>query len=139
MLKGKVARVLNSREVALNIGREAGVKLGMQFNILADVPEEVVDPDSGKVLGSVSRPKVRVRVCHVDQLLAVATTFRTRRVNVGGVGGAIGVSLTRALSPPKWVDKSETLRTTERTWEDLDESESYVKTGDVVVEVSEED
>lgn len=144
MLKGKVARILNSREVALNIGQNSGVEIGMQFDILADTPEEVVDPDTGKALGSVNRPKVRVRVCHVDELLAVATTFQTRTVNVGGTGGAFGVSpmgasLARALSPPKWVDRIETLRTTERTSEDLDESESYVKTGDVVVEVTDGD
>lgn len=44
--------------------------------------------------------------------------------------------MSRALSPPKWVEQSETLKTIERTWEDLDESQSYVKTGHVVVEVS---
>ena len=37
--------------------------------------------------------------------------------------------------PPKFVTKYETLKTTERTWEDLDESESYVKIGDPVVQV----
>ena len=141
MRKGKVARILNSREVAINIGQDAGVEVGMQFDILADEPEEVVDPDNNKVLGTINRPKVRVRVCHVDKLLAVATTFQTRRVNVGGTGSTfgaafVGASLSRALSPPKWIDRMETLKTSERTWEDLDESESYVKTGDVVVEVS---
>lgn len=143
MLEGKVASVLNSREVALNIGQEAGVEIGMLFDILAEKPEEVIDPDTGATLGSVNRPKVRVKVCHVDKLLSVATTFRTRRVNVGGTGafaGALmGASFSRALSPPEWVSKTETLKTTERTWEDLEESESYVKTGDVVVQVSVED
>lgn len=36
MLKGKVARILNSREVALNIGADAGVEVGMRFDILSD-------------------------------------------------------------------------------------------------------
>ena len=39
------------------------------------------------------------------------------------------------LKPPKWVTKYETLKTEEKTWEDLDEEESYVNTGDIVVQV----
>jgi hypothetical protein len=40
--------------------------------------------------------------------------------------------------PPKMVTKCETLKTTETTWEDLKEADSYVKTGDPVVQVIEE-
>ena len=40
--------------------------------------------------------------------------------------------------PPKYVNRPETLKTEEKTWEDLDETKSYVKTGDPVVEVLEE-
>ncbi len=37
--------------------------------------------------------------------------------------------------PPKWVTKYETLKTEEKTWEDLDEEASYVKVGDPVIQV----
>jgi len=37
--------------------------------------------------------------------------------------------------PPKWVANYETLKTEEKTWEDLSEKESYVKTGDPVIQV----
>jgi hypothetical protein len=40
--------------------------------------------------------------------------------------------------PPRWITKYETLRTEEKTWEDLDEKDSYVKVGDPVVQVIEE-
>ena len=33
------------------------------------------------------------------------------------------------------VTRQETLKTSEKTWEDLDEKESYVKTGDPVVQI----
>ena len=39
---------------------------------------------------------------------------------------------------PRWETKHETLKTVEKTWEDLDETESYVKTGDAVVQVIED-
>lgn len=34
-----------------------------------------------------------------------------------------------------WVTRYETLKTREETWEDLEEEDSYVKTGDPVVQV----
>ena len=138
MIRGKVARILNSREVALNIGSDVGVAVGMVFDILSDKPEDVVDPDTMEILGHINRPKVRVKVSHVEPRLAVAATFKKTTINVGGTGALASHALSRALSPPKWVDRPETLKTTESTWEDLDESESYVKTGDVVVRVLED-
>lgn len=136
MLQGKVARVLNSREVAINIGSANGVEIGMKFDIMSDKKEDILDPDTSDVLGSLDRPKVRVSISYVMDKFAVASTYKTRSVNVGGVGG-IGPSFAKLLSPPKWIETVETLKTSERTWEDLDESQSYVKTGDLVVQVIE--
>ena len=39
--------------------------------------------------------------------------------------------------PPEWITKYETLKTKEKTWEDIDEEESYVRTGDPVIQVIE--
>lgn len=39
--------------------------------------------------------------------------------------------------PPKYIEEYETLKTKEDTWEDLDEEQSYVKTGDPAVQVDE--
>ena len=138
MLQGKVARVLNSREVAINIGSTSSVEVGMKFDIMSDKKEDIYDPDTNDVLGSLDRPKVRVLISHVTEKFAVASTYRKASVNVGGIGG-LGPSFAKMLSPPKWIEKVETLKTSERTWEDLDESQSYVKTGDPVVQVIEDD
>jgi hypothetical protein len=35
-IRGKVAQILNEREVVINIGKDAGVKIGMKFKILAN-------------------------------------------------------------------------------------------------------
>lgn len=130
LIRGKVARILNSREVALNIGADQGVRNGMQFDILSSNPHEIKDPDTEEVIGSVHRPKVRVEVGITEGRFCIARTFRQRRVNVGGTLTAGSI-----FAPPKWITRSETLKTSEATWEDLDERQSYVKTGDPVVQV----
>lgn len=135
MIRGKVAMVLNSREVALNIGSNVGVEIGMIFNIMSQKLEDITDPDTGDVLGSVERPKVRVKVVDVQEKLSVASTYRTKSVNVGGTGQLAFGSVARALSPPKWEKRTETLKTDEAAWQEMDEMVSYVKTGDPVVQV----
>ena len=134
MLQGKVASVLNSMEVAINIGSTSGVKVGMKFDIMSDKKEDIYDPDTNDVLGSVDRPIVRVLVSQVTEKFSIASTYRKKSVNVGGIGG-IGPSFAKILSPPKWIHEVETLETSERTWED---ERIYVKTGDPVVQVVED-
>jgi len=138
-IRGKVAQILNSRDLALNIGEENGVTLGMIFDIVDPKGDQVRDPDTGEVLGSLDRPKVRVRISAVHPRLSVASTYKSRKVNVGGVGAVGGLAgigdFSRLFRPPEIVVKYETLKTTEKTWETLDESHSYVKIGDPVVQV----
>jgi hypothetical protein len=128
LVSGKVARILNSQELVINRGRVDGVRVGMVFAVLDPKAEDVKDPDTGEVLGSVNRPKTYVKVVDVEERLAVAQTFR----KFGG-GGALGLTGVAALFGPR-EPVLESLKTTESTWEDLDESESYVKTGDPVRE-----
>ena len=135
MIRGKVARVLNSRELALNIGSQHGVREGMLFDVIDPKGEDIVDPDTGDIIGSLERPKVRVKVISVQDKLSVASTYKKERVNVGGVG--IGTSaISQLFMQPEYVTQYETLKTEEKTWEDISEEESYVKSGDPVVQVS---
>ena len=128
LIEGKVAQILNSRELVLNKGDEHGVRAGMVFEILAPQGEDIRDPVTDEVLGSVERPKVVVRIVQVEPKLAVARTFRSRRRNVGGSDASR--SWMRLFEPPKYVTEYDTLKTSERTWEDLSEEESFVKRGD---------
>lgn len=137
-LRGKVARILDTRNLVINLGSTHGIVAGMYFDVLDPKGEDIRDPDSGDVLGSIDRPKVRVQVVKTEERLSVASTFRKKTVNVGGRGGLAVGGLAEMFLPPKHVTKYETLKTTEKTWEDLEESESYVKTGDPVVQVLEE-
>ena len=134
-IRGKIARVLNSREVALNIGSANGVSVGMYFDVMDPTGEDITDPDTEEVLGSIERSRVRVKVTHVQERLSIASTYKTKRINVGGHG--IDPKFTRFLMPPEWITKYETLKTKEKTWEDIDEEESYVRAGDPVIQVIE--
>lgn len=137
LLKGRVARILNSRELAINLGAEHGVKVGMIFRVMDAKGEDIKDPETGEIIGSIPRPKVRVRVTQVFDKVSLAETYRKQRMNIGGIGPHMP-DIAKMFTPPKWVDYYETLKTEEKTWEDLDESASYVKTGDPVIQVEEE-
>ena len=134
LIRGKVARILNARELILNIGLEHGVRTEMLFDVLDKASEDIQDPDTGEILGTVNRPKVRVKIAHVQQKMSVATTYRSRDVNVGGSGPSLD-DWSSLFIPPRWVRQYETLKTDETTWENLKEEDSYVATGDPVVEV----
>ena len=137
-IRAKVAKILNSREVVITAGSEQGVRVGMRFDILDRKGENITDPDTGKVLGSVERPKVRVEIVQVQERISVASTYKRKMVNEGGNALEFGFGdYARALTPSKWVEVYETLKTDETTWEDIKEYESYVKTGDPVAQVIE--
>jgi hypothetical protein len=133
-IRGRVARILNAREVALNIGSRDGVQVGMHFDILDPKGQDIHDPDTRELLGSIERPKIRVEVKEVEERLSVASTLRSRKENIGGVGTM--ADLGRLFQPPHWVTVYETFKSDEHAWEDLDEKDSLVKTGDPVVQVT---
>ena len=142
-IRGKVARVLNTREIAINAGTAQGVTLGMRFDVMDTNEMDITDPDTGKVLGSLERPKVRVEIIHVQEDLSVAQTPETK-VNLGGTGTLTALDtfgpFARSLMPPNWVTRYETLKKTETNpKEELDEEDSRVKIGDPIVQVLEPD
>jgi hypothetical protein len=127
-IEGQVAEILNSRELVINRGANDGVEDGMVFEILSPQGQDIRDPATDEVLGSVERPKVVVKVVQVEPRLAVARTFRSRRKNVGG--NDFTKQWLRVLEPPKYITEYDTLKSKRGTWEDLNETESFVKRGD---------
>jgi len=73
MLTGKVAQILNERDIAVNIGKDDRVAIGMRFAILADTSVEIRDPDTGILLGKVPREKVVVQVVNVEDAFSICT------------------------------------------------------------------
>ena len=83
-IEGKVAEILNERELVLNKGEIAGVKKDMIFGVFET--KEVIDPDTGEILGPVDSVKIRAKVVDVQPKLSVCRTFETYQVNIGGSG-----------------------------------------------------
>ncbi len=106
--------------------------MGMEFDVISDKGEDIRDPDTREILGSVVLAKTRVRITQVEERLAVAST-QSKRINVEG--STLGV-FARSLMPTNRVTRHESLKQSDDArWQDLDESESFVKIGDPVVQV----
>ena len=139
-LTGKIAGILNPRELAINLGSLVGIKVDMVFRILGE--SELYDPDTSEKLGTVQYEKGRVKVVEVKEKFAIVRTFQTYEVNIGGLGTGLGNlfgSVTSAsagfFAPSQWVTRVQTLKY-EKTDLELpereDETSIYVKVGDVV-------
>ncbi|MBE7553223.1 MAG: hypothetical protein HS126_19305 [Anaerolineales bacterium] len=139
-IMGKVATILNERELAINIGSKDGVTEGMKFKVLADQPADILDPDTGANLGSVEREKVRVMATEVNEKFTVCRTYRKEYIPGGPLHGTFS-SLLKSYGltdPPREI--IETLRADDKSLPPpLSEEESYVKKGDRVILVVEED
>ncbi len=148
-IRGKVARVLNAREIAINIGTTHGVQIGMYFDVMDPSDQAISDPDTGELLGSIERPKVRVKIIRVQEKLSVASTYKSTQVNVGAIGSKsmaiLDATLAYALFPsglallPILRGQYETFKKIKETPEPFDEKDSKVKTGDPIVQVLEVD
>ena len=136
-IRGKVARVLNAREIAINKGYADGIKMGMYFDVRYPESGDIIDPDTNKVLGSIERTKVRVRVTEVQEKWAVASTYERATVDSPASFGPFA----RSLMPASWINKYEieTLRKSDKfSPVDIDEDDSDVKVKDPVVQVIED-
>ena len=130
-IRGRVAAILNDRELVLNVGEKAGVHEAMRFRIL-DEPRAVKDPETGEELGEVSKEKVRVKVVQVQPLLSIARTYETYQVNIGGLMPDFSFLEKGMFRTRKIVTRARTLRYDESVIsnEPLDEGKSFVKVGD---------
>ena len=137
--RGRVARVLSDREVALNIGWEHNVEVGMLFDIMVPAALEIKDPDTGNSLGQIDRvrAKARVKVSSVEDKFCIARTYRMERVSVGSPNAL--PKLRGDLELPRWEARVERLKTHEMSSDGLTESERYVATGDPVQQVMDDD
>lgn len=128
-LEGRVATILNARELVINIGCDMGVEEGQVFAVLADKPVEVRDPRTQEVLDSIDREKTRVKATEVRERITICRTYR-------GVGGFGPVNLAEAMRRFSGQFEPETLRATDNDkLPPLSEAESYVKINDRVVAV----
>lgn len=143
-IAGKVAEILNERDLVINQGAENGVVEGMKFKV-SEPEVAITDPDTQALLGVLTREKIRVRVSEVYPRFAVAKTYETypsRKLpglnygldafSPGGVAvnlaGGVAVSEVRKLK----------FGPAAAGWSFIDATGSSVSIGDPVVQLDEE-
>ncbi len=141
-LKGRVAQILNERELVINLGREKGVKPSMIFAVMAEQnPVEIRDPESGEVLDIIDREKVRVEATEVRDKISICKTYRVRKTEINWFDQAFPIrNLPGWPYSPYEYHEAETLRSDEgSSISTLAPEASYVKIGDRVVEIVDTD
>lgn len=73
--EGRVASILNERELVINIGSDQGVHRGMKFAVLAEEAITIEDPETKEVIGTIDREKVRVMATEVHGRMSVCKTY----------------------------------------------------------------
>lgn len=130
-IEGKVAAIVNERDLVINRGSDAGVEEGMKFGVIeGEVP--VKDPDTGEILVKLKREKIRVKIVEVHSKYSIGKTYQTYRVNVGGYGSIFDFN--RLATPRQEVTRVRTIRTSSQ----VDQAAVPVDIGDMVVEVEQE-
>lgn len=121
-LEGKVIKILNAREIVINLGSQDGVNYGMYFDVLDNDLENICDPETNENLGSIKRSKITLLVAAIGEKLSVLKTFR----QIGGGGWGV---VAKSFIPLSY----ETLKKQEE-FESISEFNSIVKINDKVVE-----
>ena len=133
VIQGKVAKVLNDREVVINRGRDQGVKLGTRFKIIETV--EIRDPDTRDVIGTIIREKVRFKVVYAQPSMSIARTYETHTFGSSSARQAAEM-LAQSVHPQASIQRTDVKRI--RPAGDGDEP-VLVEIGDIVDEVTDDE
>ena len=126
-ITGKVAKILNARELIINQGSEAGVELEMEFKVFEE-RVDIMDPDTGDSLGTLDMEKIRIKISDVHPRFAIGRTFETYQTRPS----LLDPSYLRALTSGG-IRKVRTLRTQGDATVTTDENVAKVSPGDPVV------
>ncbi|GAT11767.1 hypothetical protein H7I77_16210 [Mycolicibacterium novocastrense] len=74
-IEGSVARVEDQYTLIINRGAEHRVTEGMEFAVMSDDADQIIDPETGDVIGEEPGEKLRVRVYEVHPKYSRAETF----------------------------------------------------------------
>ena len=132
-IHGKVAVILNERDLVINKGHDDGVSEGMLFKV-TQPNVSITDPDSGVELGVLTREKINVKVFEVHQNFSVAKTYETYRFTEPSA-----LELAQALHRGRTVTRVRKIliEPSGREGVTIGVSGSTVNVGDPVVEITE--
>jgi hypothetical protein len=134
VIEGKIASILNERDLVINRGADDGVAEGMRFKV--NEPEvRITDPDTGAELGTLEREKIRVKVIEVHPRFSIAKTYETYESYEPSE-----VSRLLSMTSRTTVRRVRKLRfgSGVSTGEPIDQAGSSVKIGDPAIEIREE-
>lgn len=100
VLDGSIARVEDQYTVIINRGSEHGAKADMMFAVMADGGDQILDPETGDVIGELPTEKLRVKVVDVQPKYSRAETFRTFTPARFGSPALTGYRLTSGSAVP---------------------------------------
>src|SRR5882757_10996054 len=103
-IEGSVARVEDQYTLIINRGSEHGVIDGMEFAVMADEGDEIVDPETGDVIGELPSEKLRIRVSEVHEKWSRAQTFVHYQPSPSSMSSAIGIAGTTFGDKLKYSD-----------------------------------
>ena len=134
VLEGRVAEILNARELVINIGANKEVEPGMVFAVLEETPVEVRDPETKELLDVIYREKVRVKAISVREKITICGTYREKNV-----GGVFSPDIYKRLFQAEKIVPETLSERNEPLPPSLPSEESYVKINDRVVLVDAEE
>ena len=86
----KIAKIINTKQVVVNAGRNAGLKVGDKLEIIdkfGDSP--IIDPDTGEDLGTLDLPKGFLSVTQVYSRMAIAESPRVPMLPTMNINSAL--------------------------------------------------
>lgn len=136
-LVGRVASILNAKELVINIGANQGVSPRMKFAVMAESPMSVTDPETGEVLDMIDREKVRVEAVEVREKISICRTYRTREISAGPLYTTpfLISGLANSFAPPKIIEEDLKVQSASLP-PPLSPEDSYVKINDRVIYIS---
>ena len=129
LVEGKVATILNTRELTINRGSLDGVDVGMRFKIV-DENAAVIDPDTKEELGTIAREKIRVKVVDVQPRFSIASTYETYQTEEPMPNQSLFAPLTRTITKVRTLAGSSF-----NPIGSYDESKGFVSVGDRAVQI----
>ena len=136
-IEGKVAKILNSRELAINRGADDGVRQGMKFEVIDD-SYKILDPDTKVSLGTFKRVKIRVRAVEVYQRFSIARTYETYQVTEPSPFDIDTTATVASILFSKTVTKVRTISSSKTDYRDYEEGRGHVQVGDKVAQILED-
>jgi hypothetical protein len=139
-IKGKIIRIIDKRTVVINLGGENGINNNSVFYILGE-PEEIQDPFTNEILGTVNVTKTRVKASQVFEKFTIATTTWTVTSYRSSVLSLLSAGVAGSGYETKEVDEGELNVNSKELQPWKARSETPVKIGDeveVTVEVQEQ-